>query len=325
MRVPLPAAMITMSSAMSVSQTSVVRRFIIAALCGLLALASGCSALRLGYGAAPKLAYWWLDGYADFNDTQVPRVHEALDKWFAWHRRTQLPDYAAQVALARTEVLVDTTPGRVCEWQAALIKRARTSFEGAVPAAAELMLTITPEQIRHIERRYAKFNDEFRDDYLQADPRKRADEALKRTVERAETLYGKLDDNQRARISQTLQRSPFDPEFWLTERRQRQQDALQMLRALTIDGAPRDPAQGKVQAQLLAQAQSALRIYADHLERSPREAYRRYSARLSDFNCAFAADLHNSMSAAQRRTAAQRLAGWEGDLRALAAATPVSN
>jgi hypothetical protein len=39
-----------------------------------------------------------------------------------------------------------------------------------------------------------------------------------------------------------------------------------------------------------------------------------------EFNCGFAATLHNGTSAAQRRSAAKTLAGWEGDLRALVAA-----
>jgi hypothetical protein len=280
---------------------------IIVALCGVLALASGCSALRIGYSTAPELLYWWIDGYVDVNREQSPRVRDAIAQWFAWHRRTQLPDYAALLARAQTEVLADTTPARVCEWQADVIQRARTALDRAVPAIADLVLTITPEQIAHIERRYAKANDEFRDDFLQPDPRKRAEQSLKRTVDRAETLYGRLDEAQRARIAQALARSPFDPQLWLTERRQRQQEALQMLRRVTGDGASRD------------QAQAALRAYVAHLQRSPREAYRQYGERLDEFNCAFAAELHNGTSAAQRRTAAQKLAGWEGDLRVLAA------
>jgi len=36
------------------------RRPIIAALCCLLALVSGCSVLRIGYSQAPDLMYWWL-------------------------------------------------------------------------------------------------------------------------------------------------------------------------------------------------------------------------------------------------------------------------
>ena len=72
MRVPLPAAMITMSSAMLFSlQMPNLRRWIIAALCSLLALASGCSALRIGYGSAPDLADWWLDRSIDFSANAV--------------------------------------------------------------------------------------------------------------------------------------------------------------------------------------------------------------------------------------------------------------
>jgi hypothetical protein len=309
--------MITISSAMlfslSMPEPVPARRFlgrwIIAALCTLLTLVSGCSALRIGYNTAPDLTYWWLDRYVDFNGEQTQRVRDALARWFAWHRQDQLPEYAALLVRAQAEVVADTTAARVCEWQAELVRRGNTAFDRAAPAAAEVVLSITPAQIVHIEQRNAKVIEDFRDEYLQPDPAERAAATLKRTVENAETLYGKLDDNQRARMAATLARSPFDAELWLAERRQRQQDALQLLNKLIAD-----------KATTREQAQVALRAYADRIERSPREAYRRYAERLTEFNCAFAATLHNGTSAAQRRHARQTLAGWEGDLRALAAA-----
>ena len=282
-------------------------------LCGALTLVAGCSALRIGYSTAPDLVYWWLDRYVDFNGHQTVRVREAVGAWFTWNRRTQLPDYAALLARAQTEVLADTTAARVCEWQAELIKRANTAVDRAAPAAADILLTFTPQQIAHIERRYAVVNVEFRDDYLQPDPTKRVAATLKRTVERAETLYGTLDDSQRNRMAAALARSPFDAELWLSERRLRQQDALALLRKLTGDKATRE------------QAEAALRTYVNSIEHSPHEVYRRYADRLSEFNCAFAATLHNGTSAAQRRHAAKQLAGWEGDLRALAAAPEAAN
>jgi hypothetical protein len=300
--------MITMSSAMlSVLRSSGFRALIIVALCGVLGLASGCSALRIAYGTGPDLVYWWLDRYVDFDSVQTPHVREAIKQWFDWNRRTQLPDYAQLLERARLEVLADTTPARVCAWQAEVLRRAHTAFDRIAPAAADLMLTITPQQTRYLERRYEKFNAEFRDDFLQPDPRKRADEAFRRTLDRAETLYGRLDDAQRQRIVDGLKRSPFDPELWFAERRLRQQDALRILRRFGAESASsRD------------QALAALRGYVDRLERSPRDTYRRYSERLSEYNCAFAASVHNATTAAQRRVAANKLAGWEDDLRAIA-------
>ncbi len=279
------------------------------ALCSLIAL-SGCSALRIGYATAPDLVYWWLDRYVDLDDAQTPTVRAALKQWFAWNRRTQLPDYGALLVRAQAEVLADTTPARVCEWQGDVLKRAHVAFDQIAPSVAGLMLTITPQQVRHIEQRYDKINTEFREDFLQADASERADTARKRVIDRAEMLYGRLDDAQRERIGEGLKRSPFDAELWFAERRFRQQDLLQGLRKLqtTEGGASRE------------QAQALLRGYVERLERSPRENYRRYYERLTDFNCAFGAQLHNATTAAQRKTAAGRLAGWQGDLRAIAAA-----
>ena len=290
--------------------SSKLRVLIIASLWGVLTLCAGCSALRIGYSTAPDIVYWWLDGYVDLNAAQTVRVREAIAQWFAWNRRSQLPDVAALLARAKVEVLSDTTPRRVCEWQADLTGRARTAFERIAPAAADLMLTLTPAQWQVLERRYAKNNDEFRQDYLQPDLQERAKQTLKRAVDRAETLYGTLDAAQRARMAEILSHSPFDPELWLTERRHRQQDMLQMLRRLSGEGAGRE------------QAVEALQGYVRSLELSPRETYRQYDEQLAAFNCAAVAKLHNATTVAQRQSAAQRLNGWEEDLRAIAASVP---
>jgi hypothetical protein len=300
--------MITMSNAINCSVRHAIFRWpIIVAVCLALTMTGGCSALRFGYNQAADLAYWWLDGFVDFDDAQTLQVRNGLAGWFAWHRGTQLPDYAQLLARAQTEVLVDSTPARVCEWWATLGSRMDSAFERAVPAGAELMLSIAPAQIRHMERRYAKANDEFRDDFLQADPAKRLKVSTERAIDRAELLYGKLDDAQKEQVARSIAQSPFDPELWFSERKRRQQDALQILRRLSAEGAGRD------------KAEAALRAYIERWSRSPREEYRRYSAALQSFNCGFAASLHNGTSAAQRQTAVQKLKGWEADMRALAA------
>ncbi len=282
------------------------RRWIIGLLCLALAGLGGCSAVRFGYNQAPELAYWWLDGYADFDEAQRSRVREALAQWFDWHRRTQLPDYAALLARARVEVLADTTPERACGWWKVLRTRMDTAFEHALPLAADIVVTLSPQQLQHIEHRNAKANDEFRDEYLGGDAQERQAKSLKRAVERAENIYGRLDEAQRESVARLVAESPFDPNLWLSERRRRQQDALETLRGLGGDVTAR------------ARAPAAMGAWRDRLERSPRAVYRRYEEQLTQFNCEFIAALHNATSAAQRQAAAAKLKGWEVDLRALA-------
>jgi Family of unknown function (DUF6279) len=284
---------------------------IIALLVVALAQLGACSALRFGYNQASELAYWWLDGYVDFNDVQGPRVRQALLQWHGWHRRTQLPDYVALLARVQAEASGSTAAERLCALWQDTRARIDVALEQALPAAADLMLTLTPQQLQHIERRYAKSNQEFRENYLQADAAQRLKEAVRRAVDRAESFYGHVDGAQREQIARLVAQSPFDAELWFSERRQRQADALQTLRALGSSSAGID------------QARAALRGYLDRVARSPRPQYRRYAESLVQYNCALAANLHNSASPSQRQALLFKLKGWEADLRALAAdATP---
>ena len=293
---------------LSSSLRGVVSRLrIIVALVLLAVGLTGCSAVRFGYNQAPELVYWWLDGYADFDDAQSRRVREMLGQWFAWHRRTQLPDYAGLLQRAQAEVLADTSPDRVCRWWDELRRRGELAVDQALPAAAELIPTLSAEQIRHIEARYLRNDEEFRKDYLVADPAQRLKDSVKRTLERAEFLYGTLDDEQRERVARLVAASPFDAEAWNAERLLRHRESLQLLRKLSTEPANRDS------------ALAALRAHVQRQTRSPREAYRQYQQKLETYNCAFAASLHNATTPTQRQAAAARLKGWEGDFRALAA------
>ncbi len=275
-----------------------------------LALLSGCSLLRITYPQVPTIVYWWLDGYVDFSSAQSPRVQEQLAEWLRWHRSTQLPDYAALLQRARTEVLADTTAAQVCRWYDDGAARLLVAFEQALPAVAETALALTPAQMEHAQRKFEKSNADFRDDFLQPAPDARLKENVKRTVERTEALYGKLDDSQRELVARGVAASPFDAERWLAERQARQREILQALHQLQAERASQ------------AQMQAALRTFAEQAQRSPRPAYRAYQQRLKQFNCEFAAQVHNATTPTQRRAAAETLKGWETDLRALAAELP---
>ena len=280
----------------------------------LLALGA-CSLVRLTYDQAPNLAYWWLDGYVDINGEQTPKVRDAMERWFAWHRRTQLPQYAALLARAQRDVTEPTTAAALCTWTGEAERQLDAALEGAVPAAAELMLTLTPEQLQHIERRFAKGTEETRADFLQGDPAERKAAALKRTVARFENLYGRLGETQRERLAGLLARSSFDAERWLAERYLRQRELLQTLAAVSSTGRS-----GGDRAAAVQQAQAAARLLIERTTRSPRANYRAYQQRLVQDNCALVATMHNAMSAAQRQAARAKLKGWEDDLRSLVAA-----
>ena len=247
-----------------------------------------------------------LDGYADFDDAQSLRVREEIAAWFAWNRRTQLIDYADLLLRIDAEVLADTSPERVCGWWSAVRTRYDRAVQHAVPAIADVAAMLKPAQFESIERRYAKANADFRNDFMQRDLATRISESARRVIDRAESAYGDLDPFQRERIERWVADSPFDPQLSFDERRRRQQDALQTLRRLA--GEPLDGVKAEAQIQ----------GWLQRLDRSPREAHRAYAERVVQHNCRVAANIHNSTSPAQRRIASQKLRGWAADLRMLA-------
>lgn len=301
--------MITTFSAITIFRFAAARAAragIIGALAiGLAGMLAGCSALRLGYNTAPQLSWWWLDGQLDFTSAQSPTARQSVDVFFDWHRRTQLPELAALLASAQPALAEATTPDNACAWYGRVRDRLEPSIDRALVQAADIVPTLTEANFKHLEQRYAKGQQEMRGDYLQADPAERRAEASKRTISRVEQIYGSLEEAQRRVIAAGLAQSPFDPEAWLAERRRRQADTLQTLRRLGAEKADRD------------QRIAALRALAERSQLSPDPAYRAYQRRLTQYNCEFAAQVHNATTAAQRLKAQQRLKGWEDDLRSL--------
>ncbi len=273
-------------------------------------LLAGCSALRLGYSQGPTLAYWWLDSYLDFDDAQRTKARDALAQWFAWHRKTELPQLAALLGRAAVEVTADASTEQACRWVETFQPRIDAAVEQTLPAVAEIAVTLRPEQIDAMRKRQARANEEFRDEYLQPKAEARLKADLERALERAEMLYGRFSGPQRDRLQEIIAASSFDPERWLADRQRRQRDLLQTLQTLPPSSPP---GVGRSDAVMV------LRGYWQRSRKSPDEAYARYAQQLNNYNCAAAAQIHNLTNPAQRLEAQKRLRGWEADLRSLIA------
>ena len=288
-----------------------VKRSIIGALALLWVLGlGGCTALRLTYNNGAQLAWWWLDGYVDFSREQSPLARQAVDRWFVWHRASQLGDYVELLVTAQAQIAGPATAAVACAWAERLRDAADPAIKRALDEFADFVPGLGEPQFKHIEQRYAKGDTEMRRDFMQADPADRLREAVRRATDRAETLYGRLDEAQKRLIVAGVAASPFNPELWLAERQQRQRDTVQALRRLVAQRAER------------SQRVTALRAMLERTENSTDPAYRIYQARLSDYNCAFAARIHNATTPAQRENAREALKGWEDDIRSLMAQTP---
>ncbi len=272
---------------------------------------TACSTLRLAYNQADTVMYWWLDGYVAFTPEQAPKARSAIADWFEWNRRSELPQYAALLDTAAEEVLNDTTPARVCEWLHIARVRLDRAVQQSLPQAAVIAVSFDSEQLARLERKQAQAAAELREEYLGPAPNAQRAAAVERLRERAEQLYGRIDDKQRARLERGVAESPFDVERWLQERERRQRDLAQGLRAVRAGAS----ATGGTPS---ADGADPLQAMWQRVKSPPDAGYRSYLEKLLPYNCALSADFHNATTAEQRQVAHQRLKAWRADLLRLA-------
>lgn len=275
-----------------------------------LLLLQACSAIKLAYNNSPEFGYWWIDGYVDIQSEQTPKVRDELTRLLAWHRAEELPKLADLLQKMQRLANADITAPQVCSMFDETRERFNAVTRQVEPAAVWLAMSLRPEQIKHIEAKLEKGNEQWRKEWLQATAAERFERRLKSNTERAEEFYGKLEERQLTTLRSSLETSQSDSALNQAERQRRQQDLMQNLRNISgqAPGVPRPNA-----AEALAQ----LRAYIARLNQSPDTTYRAYSARLVRESCASFATLHNSTTPEQRRRAVGRLAAYERDAREL--------
>ncbi|MFP8779508.1 DUF6279 family lipoprotein [Hydrogenophaga sp. RWCD_12] len=274
----------------------------------LLQLLSACSMLRLAYGQGPSLAYWWIDGYADLSELQTVQMRKDIDGFFAWHRGSELPYYVTRLQqwqqLATAESNTDLVCAQFDVLRAAYLRVVDRSLE----PMARLALTMTPAQLLHLQRKYAKNNQEYERLYIRVNNEERIAHLMDKALERYEPVYGSLNDAQLKLLRERIRQSPFDAVRVNAERVRRQADLIKTLRELQAD-----------RSATVATATNALRRWHERVMQSPIPGFAAYSDGLVRNGCEQFAAIHNTTTPEQRTHAVQVLKGYETDLRAVAA------
>ncbi|WP_411882841.1 DUF6279 family lipoprotein [Polaromonas sp. YR568] len=305
MKFPLDLGVMMPSRAAGAGAGRCTRIIGVLAVLALAGLTQSCSLMKVAYNQAPELVYWHLDSHFDFTDAQSLQVKGDLARLQAWHRQTQLPVYITALQKLQQQMPADMDAAAACAIYTDVRGKLLTLSRQAEPPLATMVVSLQPGQLKHLERRFTKGNDEYREEVLEASPRKQRDKRYKEAVKRAEMLYGGLDAKQLSVIGRRIDSSPFDAPRSFAEKVRRQQDAVQTLRPLVAgQGTPE-------------KTQAAVRGLVERTFTSPDAAYRDYMDKLTHDSCATLAELHNSTTPAQRHNAVETLQRYEQDFRAL--------
>lgn len=217
---------------------SLPRLLLIPILCVLL---QGCSAVRLGYGNADSLARWWIDQYVDLSPEQDGLVRERLLRFHAWHRKTQLPDYAELLRQGRAFATGQPTAKDALALSEGIIRRGRTMADQAAPDIADFLASIGPAQIERMSARFAEKNADFaKEAKLGENEAAQRTVRYKRLLERAEYWFGDFNDTQQAALRQLVEGQNPGTRFWYDERLRRQREWLDLVRKVQSERPPRE-------------------------------------------------------------------------------------
>jgi hypothetical protein len=207
-------------------------RFALILLWSVLAAAlSGCmSMVGLGYGHADTVAAWKAGQYFDLDPDQERAFRTRFGDLYAWHRYEQLPEYVVFLRAGKQRLERGLTPQDVEWFTGGLKARYRLVVQRGAADAAELLATLTPQQIENLQRRWDKDNRKFAaehriDGTLEQRQRARA----KRLLTQVRNWAGSLTAEQEARISALVHALPDTERMRLEDRMRRQREFVHLL------------------------------------------------------------------------------------------------
>src|SRR5438067_522319 len=205
-------------------------------LIALMVVIAGCSAIRFTYNHGDTLLYWWLNAYLDLDSDQSDWVKKDIDNLFQWHRTTQLHDYAGVLAKMQRQ-LADGTVTQdelLSDYRDVKARTELLAFK-ALPQLADLAMSIKPDQIVQMEKKFAKNNDDFRKKFMSGSIDDQKNERFKKAMEQLNLWFGDFSRDQEAQLRKASDARPLDNDVWLQERVMRQKKIVALLQHIQRD------------------------------------------------------------------------------------------
>lgn len=278
-------------------------------LLALMLVLTACSTIRFTYDHGDTLLYWWLNAYIDIDSDQSDWVKKDIDNLFQWHRSTQLHDYAGLMSKMQRQL------GDGSVTQNELLSdyrdiKARTELLAfkALPQLADLAMSIKPDQIAQLEKKFAKNNEDFRKKFMSGSVEDQHKARFKKAMEQLNLWFGSFSRDQEAQLRKASDARPLDNEIWLQERVMRQKKIVALLQRIRQEKLNKE--------QSMAAIHELLRGMFDRMDAPDRKAF--FDAYI-DSTSKFILTAIQITTPEQKAHAQKRMQGWIDDFNALAA------
>jgi hypothetical protein len=269
----------------------------------LAAALAGCGSIaRIAYNNGDLALRLMAYEYLDLQGEQQEVLKAQLARFHEWHRREELPAYAAMFQSAANRVARALAREDVIWATAAIRARYRSTVAQAAEEGAPVIARLGPDNYAALEKKLAEDNRKFAQEYLAGDQAARDRARAKWLEERFEFFVGDLTDAQRALIGRFVRSQPQLTEVRLNDRKRRQQEFLQLVKEHRASPA-------------LAERLRWFFLDWEH-DRGPEHA--RLAREWEDRLVELALEIDRTLTADQRRRTVERFESLAEDCRVLA-------
>ena len=247
---------------------------------------AGCSSTKLAYRYADWGIVWWVEDYISLTADQKQQLNRDIEQLRQWHCSAELPRYQAWLDELESDVSGNPPDRETVNYhQQQLFGFFPSLLDRATPIAANLLSSLSDEQVKELAENMAQSQREMEEEFLADSPEATAEARAERTAERVERWLGELNNEQRDIVRQWSANRGAQTEIWLQGRRNWQ---LALLEAL---GRRNEPA-----------FEAELEYLIMNSEEVRGEAYK---AMMAESRAAMSSLMHDLILAGDRETLAQ--------------------
>ena len=273
----------------------------------LLVAISACSSIQLGYNQGDTLIRWWIDDYVDLNEAQSEFVSAALKRQFSWHRSDQLPQIQVSLNKLKRKLGKPLTVPEALDSYQDMRKHITVAIEHMSKDAATLALSMNLDQLKVMEKKYAKTNEKFRKQYLSGTPAQRLEGRTEKVIENTENIFGSISKDQANQIAKFVETYPVDMDGVYKERIRRQKDLIAVLRKIITEKPSLDV------------TETLLLKYIQTFEYGYTPEQKEFEMARLDSSVKLTVAITQIMTESQRKNAQDKVSDWIDDIKVLIA------
>lgn len=166
----------------------------------LLVTLSACTT-KMAYNFLDWAIEWKVQRLVKLQGEQKVLTKKAIQDFHRWHRTTQLPQYADYLLQLQTRLNAEPVTAKDIHAETDKIQLlVDQSVEKVLPDAAEVLATLSDDQVKELLASIAEEREEYKDEYVDPSTRKRQKTYYKKFLKHAQDWLGPLSSEQKDKV-----------------------------------------------------------------------------------------------------------------------------